>query len=125
MATAENGTKWIGQVSLQTGIKSDPAKVVSAHADYFTELNERNRGVKYFFGTPLFHYRGKCADAYTQVMNNAFPAGLIGVEEAESRSDLLANAGSTRFNQYFTYDVFSKPCHISKYRHVMVGKIPT
>ncbi len=93
MATAENGSKWIGGVSLQSGLKSDPAKVVSAHADYFTELNERSRGAKYFFGTPLFHYRGKCAEAYTQVMNNAFPAGLIGVEDAAAKMDAACFKG--------------------------------
>jgi multiple sugar transport system substrate-binding protein len=93
MSTAENGTKWMGQVSLQTGLKSEPANIVSAHADYFAELNERNRGVKYFFGTPLFHYRGKCAETYTQIMNNAFPAGLIGVEDAAGKMDAACFKG--------------------------------
>ena len=55
--------------------------------EYFAELNERNNNAKYFFGTPLFHYRAKCAETYTQVMNNAFPAGLIGVQEAAEKMD--------------------------------------
>ena len=87
IATTENGTAWMGQVSLQTGLKSDPEKIESPRKDYFTELNARNKGVTYFFGTPLLYYRGKCADTYTQVMNNAFPAGLVSVTEAADKMD--------------------------------------
>jgi multiple sugar transport system substrate-binding protein len=87
MATVENGTKWVGEVALQSGLKSDPARIESPHKGYFTELNARNKDAKYFFGTPLFHYRAKCADTYVQVMNNAFPAGLIGVQEAAEKMD--------------------------------------
>ena len=87
MATVENGTKWMEQVSLQTGLRSDPAKIKSARETYFRELNERNKGVTYFFGTPLFHYRAKCAETYAQVMNNAFPAGLISVKDAAEKMD--------------------------------------
>lgn len=93
MATAENGTKWIGEVSLQSGLKSDPAKIVSPHKEYFDELNARNKGAKYFFGTPLFHYRAKCAETYTQVMNNAFPAGLISVQDAAEKMDAACTKG--------------------------------
>jgi multiple sugar transport system substrate-binding protein len=87
MATEENGTKWMEQVSLQTGLKSDASKINSPHEAYFTELNARNTDVKYFFGSPLFHYRGKCAETFTQVMNNAFPAGLISVADAADKMD--------------------------------------
>lgn len=87
MATVENGTKWMEQVSLQTGLRSDPAKIKSPREAYFKELNARNEGVDYFFGTPLFHYRAKCAETFTQVMNNAFPAGLISVKDAAEKMD--------------------------------------
>lgn len=87
MATIENGTKWMEQVSLQTGLKSDPAKIKSPREAYFKELNARNEGVDYFFGTPLFHYRAKCAETFTQVMNSAFPAGLISVRDAAEKMD--------------------------------------
>jgi multiple sugar transport system substrate-binding protein len=87
MASVENGTKWIGSVALQTGLKHDPAKVEGPRKDYLAELNERNKDAEYFFGTPLAHYRGKCADAYTQVLNNAFPAGLLSVEDAAAQMD--------------------------------------
>ncbi|MGU3496755.1 ABC transporter substrate-binding protein [Xanthobacteraceae bacterium A53D] len=87
IANVDNGTKWMEQVSLQTGLKSDPAKIKSPHEAYFKELTARNKDVKYFFGTPLFHYRAKCAETFTQVMNNAFPAGLISVADAADRMD--------------------------------------
>lgn len=87
MATPENGTKWIGEVSLQSGLKSDQDKIVSPRKDYFAELNARNKDAKYFFGTPLLYYRAKCADSYVQVMNNAFPAGLLSVQEAAEKMD--------------------------------------
>ncbi|AMJ60999.1 ABC transporter substrate-binding protein [Bosea sp. PAMC 26642] len=93
MATVENGTKWMEQVSLQTGLKSDPAKIKSPREAYFKELNARNEGVDYFFGTPLFHYRAKCAETFTQVMNNAFPAGLISVKDAAEKMDAACLKG--------------------------------
>lgn len=87
MVTVDNGTKWMEAVSLQTGLRSDPAKIKSAHPEYFAELNARNKDATYFFGTPLFHYRAKCAETFTQVMNNAFPAGLITVKDAAEKMD--------------------------------------
>ena len=94
MATVENGTKWMEQVSLQTGLKSDPSKIKSPREAYFAELNARNKDVSYFFGTPLFHYRAKCAETFTQVMNNAFPAGLISVKDAADKMDAACQKGS-------------------------------
>ncbi len=87
MATVENGTKWVEQVSLQSGIRSDASKIQSSHAAYFTELNERDAGQTFFLGTPLLHLRGKCAEAFAQVMNAAFPAGLISVDDATAKMD--------------------------------------
>jgi multiple sugar transport system substrate-binding protein len=87
MATVENGTKWVEQVSLQSGIRSDTSKIKSSHAAYFQELNERDAHSKFFLGTPLLHLRGKCAETFTQVMNGALPAGLISVDDATTRMD--------------------------------------
>ncbi len=87
MATVENGTKWVEQVALQSGIKSDPAKIQSSHADYFADLNARDKDAKYFLGTPLLHLRGRCAETFTQVMNAALPAGLISVDDATTQMD--------------------------------------
>ena len=94
MASVDNGTEWMEKVSLQTGLKSDPSRIKSSHAAYFDELNARNRNVTYFFGTPLLYYRAKCAETYTQVMNNAFPAGLIGVQDAADKMDAACRKSS-------------------------------
>jgi multiple sugar transport system substrate-binding protein len=87
MATVANGTKWVEQVSLQSGIKSDPDKIESSHAAYFKELNQRDAGETFFLGTPLLHLRGRCAETFTQVMNAALPAGLISVDDATTKMD--------------------------------------
>jgi multiple sugar transport system substrate-binding protein len=87
MATVENGTKWVEQVSLQSGIRSDTSKIHSSHAAYFQELNQRDEGETFFLGTPLLHLRGKCAETFTQVMNTALPAGLISVDDATTQMD--------------------------------------
>jgi multiple sugar transport system substrate-binding protein len=87
MATVENGTEWVERVSLQSGIKSDPSKIHSAHDAYFKELTERDAGNKFFLGTPLLHMEGKCAETFAQVMNAALPAGLVSVEDATTRMD--------------------------------------
>ncbi len=87
MATVENGTRWVEQVSLQSGIRSDVSRIHSSHADYFTELNARDKDAQFFLGTPLLHLRGRCAETFAQVMNTALPAGLISVDDATTQMD--------------------------------------
>jgi multiple sugar transport system substrate-binding protein len=87
MATVENGTRWVQQVSLQSGIRSDTSKIQSSHAAYFQELTERDAGEAFYLGTPLLHLRGRCAETFTQVMNAALPAGLISVADATTKMD--------------------------------------
>jgi multiple sugar transport system substrate-binding protein len=87
MATVENGTKWMEMVALQTGIKSDTSKINSPQADYFKELAARDKDAEYFFGVPMLFYRGKCSETYSQVMNAAFPEGLISVKDAADKMD--------------------------------------
>jgi multiple sugar transport system substrate-binding protein len=91
-ANVEVGNKWMETVLLQTGIKTDPARIKSIHAPYFKELQERGVGAKLFIGTPLQHLSGKCADTFTQVLNRAFPAGLISVKDAAAQMDAACKA---------------------------------
>jgi len=42
------------QVSLQTGVKSDPNKIKSTHAEYFADLNARDKDATYFFALRCF-----------------------------------------------------------------------
>jgi multiple sugar transport system substrate-binding protein len=92
MANIEAGNKWMEGVLLQTGIKTDPTRIKSIYAPYFKELKERNATAKYFIGTPLQYMTGKCADSFGQVLNRAFPGGLISVDEAATQMDAACKA---------------------------------
>jgi multiple sugar transport system substrate-binding protein len=87
IASVENGNKWMEGVLLQTGIKTEPSRIQSIHAAYFRELQERSSGAKFFIGTPLHYMTGKCADAFSQVLNRAFPGGLVSVNDAATQMD--------------------------------------
>jgi multiple sugar transport system substrate-binding protein len=82
MSTPEMGRMWIETVYLQTGIKADVKSFSGPHAAYFTELMARQKGADYFIGTPLDLVRGQCKDSFAQVLNSAFPGGLLSVEQA-------------------------------------------
>ena len=79
----EMGNRWLDVVQVQTGIKSDPAKLSGPQAaDYFKMIEKTNAGDKYYFGIPIQVMTGKPKEVFIQVMNNAFPAGTISVEDA-------------------------------------------
>lgn len=79
----EMGNRWLDVVKVQTGIKSDPSKMTDKQAaDYFAMIAKTNAGAKYHFGIPIQVMGGKPKEVFTQVFNNAFPAGNISVEDA-------------------------------------------
>ena len=79
----EVGNRWLDNVKVQTGIKSDPSKMTDAQAaDYFKMIAATNAGAKYYFGIPIQVMTGKPKEVFTQVINNAFPAGTISVDDA-------------------------------------------
>ena len=81
--TPEMGNRWLDVVKVQTGIKSDPSKMTDKQAaEYFAKIEKTNAGAKYFFGIPIQVMTGKPKEVFTQVFNNAFPAGNIGVDDA-------------------------------------------
>jgi multiple sugar transport system substrate-binding protein len=45
-------------------------------------IAQTNAGAKYYFGIPIQVLNGKPKEVFIQVMNNAFPAGTIGVDDA-------------------------------------------
>jgi multiple sugar transport system substrate-binding protein len=94
LATVENGNKWMEGVLLQTGVKTDPSRITSIYAPYFKELQERSAGAKYFIGTPLHYMSGKCGDTFAQVLNRAFPGGLVSVSDAATQMDAACKATS-------------------------------
>ncbi len=85
MSTPEMGKMWIETVYLQTGIKADVKTFSGPHAAYFTELMARQKGEDYFIGGPLDLMQGKCKDTFSQVLNSAFPGGLLSVEETAKK----------------------------------------
>lgn len=85
MATPEMGNEWLSKVLVQTGIKADPSKMAGGHAAYFKMLADVNKDAKYYFGIPLQVLHGKPREVFTQVINNAFPAGTIGVDDVVKR----------------------------------------
>jgi multiple sugar transport system substrate-binding protein len=82
MATPEMGASWLSTILLQTAIKTDMSKITGKYASYFQELGERNKGAEYFIGIPIDHLKGQCRDTFVQVMNTAFPGGLLAVDKA-------------------------------------------
>ncbi|MEI8190663.1 MAG: ABC transporter substrate-binding protein [candidate division NC10 bacterium] len=82
MATPEMGASWLSTIFLQTAIKSDPSKVTGKYAPYFKELAERNKDAEFFVGLPRDHLTGQCRETFVQVMNTAFPGGLLSVDKA-------------------------------------------
>ena len=84
----EVGNRWLEHVKVQTGIKSDPSKIADAQAaDYFSMIAKTNAGGKFFFGIPIQVMGGKPKEVFTQVMNNALPAGNISVADAVQQMD--------------------------------------
>ena len=78
MASEEAGNRWLENVLVQTGIKSDVSKITGPNAEYFRLLAATNKDAKYYFGAPSQIMQGKAKEVFTQVINNAFPAGTIG-----------------------------------------------
>jgi multiple sugar transport system substrate-binding protein len=85
MATPEMGNEWLSKVLVQTGIKADPSKMAGGHAAYFKMLADVNKGAKYYFGIPMQVMHGKPREVFTQVINNAFPAGNLSVDDVVKR----------------------------------------
>ena len=81
-ANPEAASRWLENVLVQTGIKADYSKVSGPHAGYFRELGATSQGAKFYFGQPIQVMQGKPKEVFTQVFNNAFPAGTISVEDA-------------------------------------------
>ena len=82
-ASFDMGNRWLDNVQVQTGIKSDPAKLTGPQAaDYFKMIAQTNAEAKYHFGIPIQVMTGKPKEVFIQVMNNAFPAGTISVDDA-------------------------------------------
>ena len=81
MSTPEMGKRWIETIYLQTAVKTDVSSFSGPYAAYFKELMARQQGAKYFIGMPIDILKGQCKDTFVQVMNSAFPGGLLTVDK--------------------------------------------
>jgi len=81
--TPDVANAWLDNVKVQTGVKADPSKMTDPQAaDYFAMIADTNAGAKFYFGLPIQVMSGKPKEVFTQVINNALPAGTISVEDA-------------------------------------------
>lgn len=87
MADPEMGNLWLTSVLVQTGVKSDPEKITGQYRPYFQSLMAINGRDEFFIGIPQAHMKGQCLETFKQVMNGAFPAGQIGVQQAVTMMD--------------------------------------
>ncbi|MBV9260088.1 MAG: extracellular solute-binding protein [Pseudolabrys sp.] len=86
MSTPEMGKIWLQTVYLQTAIKVDAGgKFSGPYAAYFEQLLQRQEGEKYFVGMPRNFIEGQCKDTFEQVLNSAFPGGLLTVAQATDK----------------------------------------
>lgn len=93
MATPEMGTMWLTTVLVQSGVKGDPSKITGKYKPYFQELTAIGSSSEFFIGLPHQLTKGACGDATVQIMNTAFPAGLISVEDAVKQLDAACHKG--------------------------------
>ncbi len=93
MATPEMGARWVKETLVQTGIRTDMSSIQGEHADYFKMLADASRGIDYFVGLPSQILQGQPKEVFAQVMNTAFPAGLLSVKDATDQMDAAMKAG--------------------------------
>ena len=94
MSTPEMGKRWIETVYLQSAVDVDVKNFSGPYAAYFTELMERQKGTDYFIGGPRDMVEGQCKDAFGQVMNAAFPGGLLSVDDTLKQMNAACYKGS-------------------------------
>jgi multiple sugar transport system substrate-binding protein len=81
LATPEMGNKWLETVLVQTGIKADPSRITGPYASYFQDLAAIDAPCKFYPDLPLGAMHGKAKETFIQVVNQAFPAGLLSVDQ--------------------------------------------
>lgn len=79
--TPEMANMWLDTALVQTGIKADPSKIAGPNAVYFSELAEIDGMCEFYDALPMGVMQGEAREVFTQVVNQAFPAGLLSVDE--------------------------------------------
>jgi multiple sugar transport system substrate-binding protein len=94
MSTPAMGKQWIETVYLQSAVDVDVKNFSGPYAAYFTELMARQKGADYFIGGPRDMVEGACKDSFAQVMNAAFPGGLLSVDDTLKQMNAACYKGS-------------------------------
>jgi multiple sugar transport system substrate-binding protein len=89
MATPDMAKLWASTVMGQSGIKADLGEVGGPRAKYLADLEAVNKDATFFQGQPVQLMRGAARDTFTQVINQAFPAGLLTVDQVVQRMDAV------------------------------------
>lgn len=87
MATEEMGNRWLETGYVGTGVKTDPSKITGERAWYFREMARINAAADYAIGLPNQRLAPKPREVFAQVMNVAFPAGLLNVDESIAKME--------------------------------------
>jgi multiple sugar transport system substrate-binding protein len=93
MSTPAMGKKWIETIYLQSAVNTDVKEFSGPYAAYFGELMARQKGVDYFVGGPRDLTQGQCKEAFAQVLNAAFPGGLLSVDETAKKMNAACFKG--------------------------------
>jgi multiple sugar transport system substrate-binding protein len=89
LATPEMGNRWLETVLVQTGIKADPSKITGPYAAYFQELAAIDAPCKFYPDLPLGAMHGAAKETFIQVINQAFPAGLLTVDQVVDKMNAV------------------------------------
>jgi len=89
LATPEMGNKWLETVLVQTGIKADPSRITGPYASYFQDLAAIDAPCIFYPDLPLGAMHGKAKETFIQVVNQAFPAGLLSVDQVIDKMNAL------------------------------------
>lgn len=80
-AQPDIGALWLNKAVVPTGLKVDPSKITE-NREYWDMYFSVHKNTENFVGLSNISFKGKMKDTVAQVLNAAFPAGLISVDEA-------------------------------------------
>jgi len=89
-ADVEIGNMWMAKTGVQTGIKTDPARIDSPIKWYFEEYDKVNKGTRWIDLTAQNMkalMKPGLWEAYVATVNQGLPNKLIGPDEALAKLD--------------------------------------
>lgn len=88
-ADPEMGSFWMQKVGNATGIKTDPSKLGGEREWYFKMYQDVNAAASSLVLDWQTMMQPEMNDAYAQILNGAFPAGLISVADATTKLEAV------------------------------------